>query len=143
MVDGIFSIKDTYVVCKYVKKTLLELGFMGFRHLPRREFSRRRGQAPSHNPAGPRLTLPRGPPTPTPIPTPPPMPPPTPTPTPTPTPPPISMSTPMSMSMFMSMSSGRVGGVWDVWGAASAQSRAPQSSRLLSLYSVTIIGVVS
>jgi hypothetical protein len=34
MVDGIYGIKDTYVVCKYVKKTVLELGFMGFRHLP-------------------------------------------------------------------------------------------------------------
>jgi hypothetical protein len=31
--DGIMCIKDTYVVCKYVKKTLLELGF---RHLPGR-----------------------------------------------------------------------------------------------------------
>jgi hypothetical protein len=28
--DGINGIKDTYVVCKYVKKTLLELGFMGY-----------------------------------------------------------------------------------------------------------------
>jgi hypothetical protein len=37
MVDGIYGIKDTYVVCKYVKKTLLELGFMGFRHLPAAE----------------------------------------------------------------------------------------------------------
>jgi hypothetical protein len=27
MVDGTYGIKDTYVVCKYVKKTLLELGF--------------------------------------------------------------------------------------------------------------------
>jgi hypothetical protein len=27
---GIIGIKDTYVVCKYVKKALLELGFMGF-----------------------------------------------------------------------------------------------------------------
>jgi hypothetical protein len=26
-------VKDTYVICKYVKKTLLELGFNGFRHL--------------------------------------------------------------------------------------------------------------
>jgi hypothetical protein len=27
---GIYGIKDTYVVCKYVKNTVLELGFMGF-----------------------------------------------------------------------------------------------------------------
>jgi hypothetical protein len=41
-VEGICGIKDTYVVWKYVKKTVLELGFMGFiwvlygffRHLP-------------------------------------------------------------------------------------------------------------
>jgi hypothetical protein len=25
---GIYGIKDTYVVCKYVKKTVLELGFI-------------------------------------------------------------------------------------------------------------------
>jgi hypothetical protein len=25
-----YGIKDTYIVCKYVQKTLLEMGFMGF-----------------------------------------------------------------------------------------------------------------
>jgi hypothetical protein len=30
VIYGIICIKDTYVVCKYVKKTVLELGLMGF-----------------------------------------------------------------------------------------------------------------